>query len=91
MEPKTNMEIKFDHLRFANDEMLGRVAMPSWILKELEIEFEPRGGVTVARVTDGKGERTVGIALCMDTDNYCKKTGRTISLGRALKNGTKST
>lgn len=46
---------------------------------------DPRGGKTVARVLDGDGaEVAVGEALCLDTDNYDRRVGRAIALGRAL-------
>jgi hypothetical protein len=44
--------------------------------------------IIINQVVDGV-ERTTGIhyggAMCMKMDNYCKETGRKISLARALK------
>ena len=49
--------------------------------------LDPRGGETWARVFDADGEHlTIGIAVCNEKDNYNKRIGRNISLGRALKN-----
>lgn len=40
-----------------------------------------KGGITVA-IVDDNGKKTVAIALCSDKDNYSKKIGRKITLGR---------
>lgn len=50
--------------------------------------IEPRGGVTTAYIYEDKVEGRVlatAQAHCSDEDNYNKKIGRQISLGRALK------
>lgn len=52
----------------------------------------PCGGTTICRILDeNRVVVAVGEALCADNDQYVKKIGRDISLGRALKeldNGT---
>jgi len=45
----------------------------------------PLGGTTIAEVWDGDEIVAIGEAVCSDRDNYNKKIGRRISLGRALK------
>lgn len=45
----------------------------------------PRGGLTQCRVTLPDGTEIVGTAECSDRDNFSKKIGRDIALGRALK------
>jgi len=44
----------------------------------------PRGGKTTAIVIFPDGTEIVGTAECSKKDNYSKKLGRDISLGRAL-------
>lgn len=46
----------------------------------------PRGGTTICRIlNNNRVVVAVGEALCADNDQYAKKIGRDISLGRALK------
>jgi hypothetical protein len=45
----------------------------------------PRGGLTQCRVTLSDGTEAVGTAECSVRDNFSKKIGRDIALGRALK------
>ena len=47
---------------------------------------DPRGGLTKIEVTLSDGTNLIGEALCSVKDNYNKKTGVKIALGRALKN-----
>lgn len=42
-----------------------------------------RGGKTVAVITRN-GKTASGVAICAETDNYCKDTGRKIALSRAF-------
>lgn len=44
----------------------------------------PRGGQTVCRVILPDGSEIEGVAHCSKKDNYSKKLGRDIALGRAL-------
>jgi hypothetical protein len=49
-------------------------------------ELDPHGGMTEVEVYDMDDQKSyVGTALCSDKDNYCRKTGVKIALGRALK------
>ena len=45
----------------------------------------PTGGKTRVILTLADGREFWGEARCSDRDNYCRKTGREIALGRALK------
>jgi hypothetical protein len=47
---------------------------------------DPRGGTTRVEITLSDGINIIGEALCSLKDNYNKKTGVKIALGRALKN-----
>lgn len=52
-------------------------------------QCEPRGGLTEVEIHDMSKKVTLigsGSALCSIHDGYCKKIGRTIALGRAIKN-----
>lgn len=73
------MEIKVYHYR----KTAGGQLVPSWD-KDVYVIL-PRGGETMVRVFDDDGTTVSGIARCSDKDNYNKRLGRTIALGRALK------
>lgn len=45
----------------------------------------PYGGETVVEITTPEGVDLVGVAKCSIKDNYCKKKGVAIALGRAFK------
>jgi hypothetical protein len=45
-----------------------------------------RGGATICQIVDSYGHTVaVGLALCSFSDNFCYETGRTLALGRALR------
>lgn len=48
-------------------------------------EISPYGGRTTCGITFADGSVVYGVAECSRRDNYCKKIGRDIALGRALK------
>jgi hypothetical protein len=49
-------------------------------------ELDPHGGMTEVEVYDFDAQQSyVGQAWCSDRDNYCRKLGVRIALGRALK------
>jgi hypothetical protein len=48
-------------------------------------KVSPRGGWTEVRVLLPDGTLVRGTALCSEKDNFSKKIGRDIALGRALK------
>ena len=45
----------------------------------------PAGGRTAVRVETSDGCVAEGVAECSPRDNYCRRLGREIALGRALK------
>lgn len=48
--------------------------------------LEPKGGETIATVVDLHGDTIgVGYSRCRPDENYNKRLGRTIALGRALQ------
>jgi hypothetical protein len=48
-------------------------------------EVTSRGGRTIAVITNHDRTKIYsGVALCSPEDNYCKETGRTIALARAM-------
>jgi hypothetical protein len=50
-------------------------------------EVSPKGGITVIEITSpDKQINTSGKAVCSDEDNYDRKVGNSIALGRAYKN-----
>jgi hypothetical protein len=49
-----------------------------------------KGGTTVIQVRTPDGTELEGIAVCSKEDNYNKKLGVSIALGRALKNNNLS-
>jgi len=48
------------------------------------LEFDPRGGNTVVTLVND-GDIVIGRAACSKKDNYSKKLGVRIALGRLLK------
>jgi hypothetical protein len=50
-------------------------------------EVSPKGGITVIEITSpDKQINASGKAVCSDEDNYDRKVGNAIALGRAYKN-----
>jgi hypothetical protein len=49
-------------------------------------QLSPTGGETIIQITTPDGKITVeGRAICSDKDNFNRKTGNFIALGRAMK------
>mgnify|MGYP006355039505 CR=1 FL=1 len=48
--------------------------------------ISPLGGATKVEITTPDGKDLVGEAICSKRDNYNKKVGAAIAIGRALKN-----
>lgn len=74
------LRIKVSHLRkFPNIEgMYTRKDM-------LAHKPDPKGGMTKAYVRLNSGEIVTGYARCSDLDNFSRKIGRNIAVGRAMK------
>lgn len=49
------------------------------------IEVSATGGATVCEIYDGETLVSRGVSRCHPNDNYDKKLGRTVSMGRAIK------
>lgn len=47
---------------------------------------DPRGGRTVVEITSPSGLNAVGESFCCPIDNFDRKLGLKIALGRAIKN-----
>lgn len=92
-----NLKTHFTHLRLHTKDaellknldpqsrvsILGFYAAPK---HEIEFELSHRGGVTICDIFDEEGNcLSTGMAICSPLDNFNKKIGRDISLGRALK------
>ena len=45
-----------------------------------------RGGKTLVEITDLDSFSAIGVARCSDEENFNKKIGNKIALGRAIKN-----
>lgn len=65
---------------------------PQWSAEVLRVNglpFElgtsPKGGKTKVHLIDSYGVSGYGVAVCSEKENYCRKTGVAIALGRALK------
>lgn len=76
--------VKYSHGRRVKEQhgTFYRMKLRSW--KDSDHTPEPRGGRTSVRLTLPNGEEVWGIAECSTRDNYSKKIGRDIALGRAL-------
>lgn len=61
------------------------VLMPAKEIRESKLGFHSKGGMTEVFVTLSDGREALGHALCSRKDNFNRKIGRNIALGRALK------
>jgi hypothetical protein len=82
-------KVRMHHYRPAR--CVPTVNLSRYEMKERGLEPLPRGGVTVATIQfpdDGRRHPKIvtATALCSDEDNYSRKVGARIALGRALKN-----
>jgi hypothetical protein len=75
------MKTKIVHYRWEDSEY--NDLLPSYMLKGRRIK--PQGGYTYACVMDDSGRVANGMAVCSFKDNYNKKIGRQIAVGRAMK------
>lgn len=55
------------------------------MIKRLNKKPLPRGGMTFVAITTPDEVTSNAYSACSMSDNYCKKTGREIAIGRALK------
>lgn len=54
-------------------------------VKNKDGSISPRGGCTTVEITDNHGHTSIGKAKCHENDNYVKRLGVMIGIGRALK------
>jgi hypothetical protein len=45
-----------------------------------------RGGKTTIELTTPEGKTSKGIAICSEKDNFCRRIGNQVALGRAFEN-----
>jgi hypothetical protein len=53
--------------------------------KTMGLKIAAKGGRTSARIALADGRVAFGVAKCSDKDTFCKRIGRDIAVGRALK------
>lgn len=84
----TEYDKAMDALAFGDRDFRPRTA-PSFAIREVGLTPEPCGGVTTVQIFSGEDEErqllAEGIARCNPLDNYDRKKGTTIALGRAMK------
>ena len=73
--------VRVNHFRRA---VGAELTAPAYVLRQLGFEPDGRGGVTVVSVQTSDGRESIGVARCADTDNFSRRRGRDIALGRAL-------
>ena len=57
----------------------------SYAIRREGAPFDPRGGLTEVVISRDGAQIARGEARCSPRDNYCRRLGRTIALGRALE------
>lgn len=83
--------VKIRHRRHWLDGQGGRLVatreQAKRLLDEVPVVLLPKGGDTKVTILDGSG-RTIaaGFARCSRLDNFDRRMGLTIALGRAIKN-----
>jgi len=81
-------DVRVTHLRILE----GGTLAPMRVAKIGGLRIEPHGGETRVEILSAAGETAVsrilatGEARCSKRDNFCKRMGMQIALGRALKN-----
>lgn len=53
--------------------------------KTVSFQISPRGGSTIIEATRPDGVTGIGTAICSKFDNFNRKVGNSIALGRAIK------
>ncbi len=81
---KDGFKVDIEHYRNLD----GGLVRASILNKEKHKDFSCRGGVTIVELS--KGNKSVrAIASCRDQENFNRKLGVRIALGRALKDFSK--
>ena len=80
------LRARYRHERLAFDHGIGHVVRAThYVLFSAGLKPLPRGGVTTCRlVTEDGAVVSEAVARCSRRDNFNKRLGRSISLGRAL-------
>lgn len=79
-------KIRVNHYRF--DKTTPNVLRPRFSFKKQDIdksEIEEKGGKTIITVTSPDGRTVEAISKCSLLDNFNRKKGVAIALGRAMK------
>ena len=77
-------KVKITHLRWATDGHTTAL-VEARTARLLGLPVSEKGGSTIVELLDSDGNRSVGLALCMPTDNFDRSLGVIIALGRARK------
>jgi len=77
-------KIYIKHHRYTEENGEG-ILLPSKDIRESNLTFLSKGGLTEVFVTLANGTEAAGYAICSDKDNFNRSIGRNIALGRALK------
>lgn len=80
-------KVRVTHYRFYGNELMSRYLVE---LKRDMFGYEVaplnvHGGATVVKVTSPEGKHAFGEAKCSMSDNYCRKTGVSVALKRAME------
>jgi hypothetical protein len=84
-EIPTTLTATYEHRRMLRADMIEMRGEELGATEDVDVVIDPRGGMTIARLRWPNGKvAAVGVALCRFDENYSKKVGRPIALGRAL-------
>lgn len=83
------LKVRFRHERRLRNVWAGHTYLGTyWDARRDGLESQdilPQGGTTTCRLVSEDGAVVAeGVAVCSRRDNYCKRLGRDVSLGRAL-------
>lgn len=85
IELPEDVTVSFTHLRYPEKVTAFSPLCQPHLLRNKKLGFSPRGGQTVATIHRGVSPIAQGVADCSIRDNFCKKIGRDIAEGRAMK------
>jgi hypothetical protein len=77
-------KVRISHLRkVENGSPIPDVTLPKGVAIKHGFTVKPKGGITTVTIQWPTGYRSQGYAICSDQDNFSRKIGREIALGRA--------
>jgi len=76
-------KVKVNHYRFVKEKESNIMWAP-YKVRELGLTFDPRGGSTIIEIESPDGRTSHGASLCSRNDNFNRRIGVRIALGRAL-------